>query len=51
MKAFALGAEWRELLRPGDFATIKSAMKDAVSTFLYKKTKRSPMVLPVIMEV
>ncbi len=36
---------------PGDFAAIKAAMKDAVSGFLYKKTKRSPMILPVIMEV
>lgn len=25
MKAFALGSEWRELLRPGDFATIALA--------------------------
>jgi len=36
---------------PGDFASIKSAMKDALSSFLYKKTKRNPMILPVIMEV
>jgi len=36
---------------PGDFAAIKAAMKDAVSAFLYKRTKRSPMILPVIMEV
>ena len=36
---------------PGDFASIKSAMKEDVSSFLYKRTKRSPMILPVIMEV
>jgi len=36
---------------PANFPAIKSAMKDALSTFLYKKTKRNPMILPVIMEV
>ena len=36
---------------PGDFASIKSAMKEEISSFLYKRTKRSPMILPVIMEV
>ena len=34
-----------------DWATIKSAIKSSVSACLYKKTKRSPMILPVIMEV
>ena len=35
----------------GDWATIKSAMKGEMSRYLYKKTKRNPMILPVIMEV
>ena len=34
-----------------DWAAIKSEIKNAVSSFLYKKTKRNPMILPVIMEV
>ena len=34
-----------------DWATIKSAMKGEMSRYLYKKTKRNPMILPVIMEV
>ena len=34
-----------------DWATIKSAIKNDLSGFLYKKTKRNPMILPVIMEV
>jgi ribonuclease J len=34
-----------------DWATIKSAIKSDLSGFLYKKTKRNPMILPVIMEV
>ncbi len=34
-----------------DWNTIKGRMKDGVAKFLYSKTHRSPMVLPVIMEV
>ncbi len=34
-----------------DWATIKIKIKDGVSRFLFTRTKRSPMVLPVIMEV
>ncbi|MBR4131538.1 MAG: ribonuclease J [Oscillospiraceae bacterium] len=34
-----------------DWATIKSAMKNDLSAFLYKNTKRNPMILPVIMEI
>ncbi|MGN1003396.1 MAG: ribonuclease J, partial [Oscillospiraceae bacterium] len=37
--------------RSTDWATIKSAIKNDLSGFLYKKTKRNPMILPVIMEV
>ena len=29
---------------------IKTAVKDALSDFLWKRTKRSPMILPIIME-
>jgi ribonuclease J len=34
-----------------DWASIKSAVKGELSNFLYKKTKRNPMILPIIMEV
>ena len=34
-----------------DWAAIKGAIKGDLSNYLYKKTKRSPMILPVIMEV
>jgi ribonuclease J len=34
-----------------DWMTIKSMIKSRLSDYLYKKTKRSPMILPVIMEI
>lgn len=34
-----------------DWAAIKSAIKNELSGYLYKKTKRNPMILPVIMEI
>ncbi len=34
-----------------DWAAIKAAVKGDLSGYLYKKTKRSPMILPVIMAV
>ena len=34
-----------------DWSTIKTKIKDGVSKFLFTRTKRSPMVLPLIMEV
>ena len=34
-----------------DLNSLKSKMKSAVATYLFKETKRSPMVLPVIIEV
>jgi len=34
-----------------DWSAIKGVIKNDLSTYLYKKTKRSPMILPVIMEV
>lgn len=34
-----------------EWAALKSAIKDSLRGFLYEKTKRSPMILPIIMEV
>lgn len=34
-----------------EWAVLKSAIKDSLRDFLYQKTKRSPMILPIIMEV
>jgi ribonuclease J len=34
-----------------DWTAIKSAIKNDLSGYLYKKTKRNPMILPVIMEI
>ena len=33
-----------------DWGKIKNVVKDALSDFLWKRTKRSPMILPIIME-
>jgi ribonuclease J len=34
-----------------DWAAIKGAVKNELSAYLYKKTHRNPMILPVIMEI
>ena len=37
--------------RSRDWATLKSAIKNDLSGYLYKQTKRNPMILPVITEI
>ena len=37
--------------RMTDWGKIKNAVRDSLSEFLWKRTKRSPMILPIIMEV
>ena len=37
--------------RTRDWAAIKTAIKNDLSGYLYKHTKRNPMILPVIMEI
>ena len=34
-----------------DWNSIKGKLRDDISKFLYEKTKRSPMILPIIMEI
>ena len=34
-----------------DWTAIKSAIKNDLSGYLYKTTKRNPMILPVLMEI
>lgn len=36
--------------RISDWGKMKSAIKDSLGEFLWKKTKRKPMILPIIME-
>ncbi len=40
---------WRKHIR--DWTAIKSAIKNDLSGYLFKTTKRNPMILPVIMEI
>ena len=37
--------------RVTDWGRLKTAIRDSLSEFLWKRTKRSPMILPTIMEV
>ncbi len=34
-----------------EWAAIKSNVRDAIGKYLYEKTRRRPMILPIIMEV
>ena len=34
-----------------DWNSVKTNLRDEVSKMMYEKTKRNPMILPVIMEV
>ena len=34
-----------------DWATLKSNVRDELRAYLYEKTKRKPMILPIIMEI
>ena len=34
-----------------DPGSVRTRIREATSAFLYRKTKRSPMILPIIMEV
>ncbi|GGE25017.1 ribonuclease J [Marinithermofilum abyssi] len=37
--------------RVSEWASLKTSIRDALSRFLYDKTRRRPMILPIIMEV
>ena len=34
-----------------DWGKLKGSIKDSLSEFVWKKTKRRPMILPIIMEI
>ena len=34
-----------------DWSTIKSTLKDNLRDYIFQKTKRDPMILPIIMEI
>ena len=37
--------------RQNDWNTLKTKLRDGTSKFLYERTRRSPMILPIIMEI
>jgi ribonuclease J len=43
-----LGCEEKKIT---DWATLKSMVRDELRAYLYEKTKRRPMILPIIMEI
>jgi ribonuclease J len=48
VKAALLKCEEKKIT---DWNKIKGAVRDSLDQFLYEKTKRRPMVLPILMEV
>ena len=44
---------WKETLSKDSFewASLKQDIRDDLNRYLYEKTKRRPMILPIIMEV
>jgi len=44
-------ALYDSLEKTTEWAVLKSSVRDALSRYLYEKTRRRPMILPIIMEV
>ena len=40
-----------EQINVSEWSVIKSAVRDSLGRFLYEKTRRRPMILPIIMEI
>ena len=34
-----------------DWASVKTRVREALSGYIYRRTKRSPMILPILLEV
>lgn len=52
VKSIARDALIKSVSKKGsNWSAIKSAIKDELSTFLYRKTMRRPMIIPIIIEV
>lgn len=52
VKKLATEALLKSVSRKGNnWTSIRNAIKDELSSFLYKKTKRRPMIIPIIVEV
>lgn len=51
VKSIATDTILKNAKRGNNYSTIKSAIKDALSNFIYRKTKRRPMMIPIIIEI
>ena len=36
---------------PQDWSAVKTKVRDVMGKFLYEKTRRRPMILPIIMDI
>lgn len=52
VKVLARDALVKSVSRRGNnWTSMRNAIKDELNSFLYKKTKRRPMIIPIIVEV
>ena len=47
----SLMEEARQVLQEADWSRIKLVIRDTMNEFIWKRTKRKPMILPIIMDV
>ena len=50
-KVIRLKVQELEEKKVTDWGTIKSIIRDELRDYIFQKTKRNPMLLPIIMEV
>ena len=46
-----MGKQWYVYWTKCDWNKIKNVVRDVLSDFVWRKTKRSPMIMPIIMEI
>ena len=51
VRSIATEAILKNAKRGNNYSAIKSAIKDALGNFIYRKTMRRPMIIPIITEI